>query len=74
VLFRSVIAGRLALPSSETMGGSVARDAAVRKRYFDPRFGFIWDRLPYCRRLESESAAAQRRPGQQAPTAAAPTT
>jgi hypothetical protein len=44
--------------ASAGMGASVERDAAVRRRYIDPRFGFIWDRLPYGRRLESESAAA----------------
>jgi len=69
-----VVSGRLALPSPETMRRSVERDAASRARYFDRRFGFIWDRLPYCRRLESESAAARRRPGREAPTAAGPTT
>ncbi|HEY6958817.1 MAG TPA: NAD(P)-binding domain-containing protein [Candidatus Limnocylindria bacterium] len=69
-----VICGRLALPSADTMRQSVERDAAVRMRYFDKRFGFIWDRLPYCRTLERESAAASRKPGAVAPGAAGSTT
>lgn len=68
-----VVAGRLGLPSPEAMRHSVELDAVVRARYFDPRFGFLWDRLPYCRSLESESAGARRRPGRAAATAAAPT-
>ena len=69
-----VLAGRLALPSQDAMRHSVERDAAYRARNFDPRFGFIWDRLPYCRALESESAEARRRPGQPATNAAGATT
>jgi flavin-binding monooxygenase-like protein len=68
-----VVAGRLGLPSQDAMRRSVERDAAFRARNFDARFGFIWDRLPYCRSLESESAQARRRPGQPASTAAGPT-
>jgi hypothetical protein len=68
-----VIAGRLVLPSRDAMRDSVAADAAVRARYFDPRFGFIWDRLPYSRALEAESDAARRRPGSAVPNAAGPT-
>jgi dimethylaniline monooxygenase (N-oxide forming) len=68
-----VVAGRLALPSQDTMRRSVELDAAFRARNFDTRFGFIWDRLPYLRSLEAESAQARRRPGRPAATAAAPT-
>ena len=68
-----VVSGRLALPAADVMRRSVERDAAVRARYFDPRFGFIWDRLPYIRALESESAGARRDPGHPAVTAARPT-
>lgn len=68
-----VVAGRLRLPPPEAMRRSVELDAVVRARYFDPRFGFLWDRLPYCRSLESESAVARRRPGRVAANAAAPT-
>ncbi len=68
-----VLAGRLALPSPESMRRSVELDAAFRAKNFDPRFGFIWDRLPYCRALESESSEARRRPGQPASGAAGPT-
>ena len=68
-----VLIGRLGLPSRDVMRRSVELDAAVRARYFDPRFGFIWDRLPYCRSLESESAGARQRPGRQATNAAGPT-
>jgi hypothetical protein len=68
-----VVTGRLGLPPLETMRRSVELDAAFRARYFDPRFGFIWDRLPYCRSLELESDHARRWPGQQASTAAGPT-
>jgi hypothetical protein len=52
------------------MRRSVAQDAAFRARHFDPRFGFIWDRLPYIRALESESAQVRRRPGRIAARAA----
>lgn len=69
-----VISGRLRLPSQDALRRSVERDAVVRARYFDERFGFIWDRLPYCRTLERESAAARRTPGRVAPNAARPTT
>jgi hypothetical protein len=68
-----VIAGRLGLPPLETMRRSVELDDAVRARDFDPRFGFIWDRLPYCRSLEAESDHARRWPGRPAARAAAPT-
>lgn len=68
-----VVLGRLALPPLETMRRSVERDAAVRARDFDPRFGFIWDRVPYCRSLEAESDHARRSPGRPAQSAAAPT-
>ena len=68
-----VVASRLALPPLDTMRRSVELDDAFRARNFDPRFGFIWDRLPYCRRLESESDQARRRPGRPAASAAWPT-
>jgi len=65
-----VVTGRLALPGPDAMRRSVAQDAAFRARHFDPRFGFIWDRLPYIRALESESAQVRRRPGRIAARAA----
>jgi len=68
-----VLAGRLRLPPPDQIRHSVELDAEFRRRNFDPRFGFIWDRLPYCRALETESAAARARPGQPAPSAAGPT-
>ena len=69
-----VISGRLALPSPDAVRASVEQDAVRRARYFDERFGFIWDRLPYCRTLERESAVARRTPGRTAPNARGPTT
>ncbi|HYK99342.1 MAG TPA: NAD(P)-binding domain-containing protein [Candidatus Acidoferrales bacterium] len=68
-----VVAGRLALPSAAEMRRSVELDDAVRARYFDRRFAFLWDRLPYCRALESESAHARRQPGRTATGAVRPT-
>jgi hypothetical protein len=68
-----VVAGRLGLPARDSMRRSVELDAAQRARDFDPRFGFIWDRLPYLRSLESESAHARRRPGWPVVNAAGPT-
>ncbi len=68
-----VVTGRLGLPPPETMRHSVELDAAVRAKDFDPRFGFIWDRLPYCRSLESESDHAREWPGRPSPNAAGPT-
>jgi dimethylaniline monooxygenase (N-oxide forming) len=68
-----VIAGRLLLPSPEEMRESVELDTATRRRQFDHRFGFLWDRLAYCRALESESRHAARHPGSRAPQAAAAT-
>lgn len=64
-----VVAGRLGLPAPDAMRRSVELDGAFRSRNFDPRFGFIWDRLAYCRTLESESDHARRRPGRPAPNA-----
>jgi Flavin-binding monooxygenase-like len=68
-----VVAGRLGLPAPDGMRRSVELDAAQRARDFDPRLGFIWDRLPYLRSLESESAHARRRPGLPVVNAAGPT-
>jgi dimethylaniline monooxygenase (N-oxide forming) len=68
-----VLAGRLILPSSAEMQRSVELDAADRRRQFDPRFGFIWDRLAYCRALESESRKAVRHPGRTSSRPAAAT-
>lgn len=68
-----VVAGRLRLPSADRMRRSVEGDAVFRRRNFDPRYGFIWDRLAYVRSLEAESAAARARPGRVASTAAGPT-
>lgn len=65
-----VVAGRLGLPEAEAMRRSVALDAAFRAKHFDPRFGFIFDRLPYVRSLESESAEVRRGPGRIASRAA----
>jgi flavin-binding monooxygenase-like protein len=59
----AVAAGDLRLPSTEVMHASIARDAEFRRRNFDPRFGTMWDRLPYLRALEAETRAARRRPG-----------
>ena len=67
------LAGRLALPSREVMATSIARDADVRRRNFDPRFGMYWDRIPYMRSLEREARAARRRPGITRTAAAATT-
>jgi dimethylaniline monooxygenase (N-oxide forming) len=67
-----VLAERLVLPSAEVMRASVARDDEVRRRDFDPRWGILWDRLPYIRSLETEARRARRAPGAsrraQAPT------
>ena len=67
-----VLADRLVLPSAEVMGASIARDDEVRRRDFDPRWGILWDRLPYIRSLEAEARRARRAPGTsrraQAPT------
>lgn len=57
------LAGRLVLPSREVMATSVERDAEGRRRSFDPRWGLLWDRIPYMRSLEREARAAGRRPG-----------
>jgi hypothetical protein len=65
-----VVAGRLGLPDPDVMRRSVALDTAFRARHFDPRFGFIWDRLPYIRSLESESAQARDGPARVASRAA----
>jgi Flavin-binding monooxygenase-like len=65
-----VLAGRLILPNVDEMRGSVELDEASRRRQFDPRFGFIWDRLAYCRALELESREAARRPGRSSRAAA----
>lgn len=67
------LAGRLALPSREVMITSVERDAEVRRRNFDPRFGLYWDRIPYTRSLEREARAARRRPGVRRTASAATT-
>jgi hypothetical protein len=69
-LTADVLAGRLALPGMEAMRQSIALDDAARRRQFAPRFGFIWDRLAYCRALESGSRQAARRPGSVAVRAA----
>jgi dimethylaniline monooxygenase (N-oxide forming) len=69
----AVLAGNLALPSPDEMRRSVELDSAVRHRNFDARFGFIWDRLAYCRALESESRHSRRHPGSRAARAAAAT-
>jgi dimethylaniline monooxygenase (N-oxide forming) len=58
-----VISGRLLLPATDMMGTSLKADQAARRRNFDPRFGFIWDRLPYLRALEKESRMGAKRPG-----------
>lgn len=68
-----VLAGRLILPNSAEMQRSVELDSVVRRRQFDPRFGFIWDRLAYCRSLESESRKAARHPGRTSSRAGAAT-
>jgi hypothetical protein len=68
-----VLGGRLALPNPEEMRRSVELDDAARRRQFDFRFGFLWDRLAYCRALESESRQAARHPGGRASRAAAAT-
>jgi hypothetical protein len=67
-----VLAGRLVLPSSEVMRESIARDDAVRRRDFDPRWGIMWDRFAYIRALDAESRRASRSPGEPR-RAAAPT-
>ncbi len=59
----AVVAGDLLLPSPEVMRASIARDAELRRRNFDPRFDTMWDRLPNLRALEAETRAARRRPG-----------
>jgi dimethylaniline monooxygenase (N-oxide forming) len=69
-----VLAGRLSLPSPEEMRQSVELDDAIRRQQFDPRFGFIWDRLAYCHALESESRQAALNPGSRAARGAASTT
>jgi hypothetical protein len=67
-----VLAERLVLPSAEVMRASIGRDDEVRRRDFDPRWGILWDRLPYIRSLETEARRARRTPGTtrraQAPT------
>lgn len=68
-----VLAERLLLPNSAEMQRSVELDAVVRRRQFDPRFGFIWDRLAYCRALDSESREAARHPGRTSSRAPAAT-
>jgi cation diffusion facilitator CzcD-associated flavoprotein CzcO len=67
-----VLTDRLALPSTEVMCASIAHDDEVRVRDFDPRWGILWDRLPYIRSLETETRAARRSPGTSR-RAAAPT-
>jgi dimethylaniline monooxygenase (N-oxide forming) len=68
-----VLAGRLLLPNSAEMQRSVELDSVVRRSQFDSRFGFMWDRLAYCRALESESRKAARHPGRTSSRAAAAT-
>jgi hypothetical protein len=58
-----VLAERLVLPSADVMRASIARDDEVRRRDFDPRWGILWDRLPYIRSLEAEARRARRAPG-----------
>ena len=58
-----VLADRLVLPSTEVMHASIERDDEVRRRDFDPRWGILWDRLPYIRSLETETRRARRLPG-----------
>ena len=67
-----VLSDRLVLPSAEVMEASIARDDEVRRRDFDPRWGTLWDRLPYIRSLETETRRARRSPGT-SQRAAAPT-
>jgi dimethylaniline monooxygenase (N-oxide forming) len=67
-----ILADRLVLPSTEVMRASIARDDEVRRRDFDPRWGILWDRLPYIRSLETETQRARRSPGTSR-RAAAPT-
>ncbi len=67
-----VLADRLVLPSTEVMRASIACDDEVRRRDFDPRWGILWDRLPYIRSLETETRRARRLPGT-SQRAAAPT-
>ncbi len=59
-----VLSGRLTLPAVETQRASVAADAAVRARAFDPRCGLMYDAGPYTRALRREARRAQRRPGE----------
>jgi cation diffusion facilitator CzcD-associated flavoprotein CzcO len=59
----AVLAGELVLPANKVMRASIARDYDVRRRNFDPRIGFLWDRLAYIRALEAEARRAHRRPG-----------
>lgn len=66
-----VLARRLTLPSEEVMRESIARDDEVRRRYFDPRFGYLWDRVAYANSLDRESRRARRRPGVSSRAAAA---
>jgi dimethylaniline monooxygenase (N-oxide forming) len=67
-----ILADRLVLPPKEVMRASIARDDEVRRRDFDPRWGILWDRLPYIRSLELETRRARRLPGTSR-RAAAPT-
>jgi hypothetical protein len=58
-----VLAGSLELPPVGMMRESIAADDVVRRRDFDPRFGFLYDRFPYIHSLDQESKRARRRPG-----------
>lgn len=51
----AVLSGRVSLPDRETMAASVAADAAVRRRDFDPRIGIMFDRMRYVRAVRREA-------------------
>jgi len=59
-----VLAGRLLLSSTEVMHTSIAADDEIRRRDFDPRWGVLWDHIPYIRSLEAEARRARRAPGE----------
>jgi cation diffusion facilitator CzcD-associated flavoprotein CzcO len=51
----AVLSGRLVLPDQATMQASIADDARVLARDFDPRFGYLIDRMPYVLALHREA-------------------